>query len=81
MRERFLGISAFTRQDIVDAILESLRFERDVNKSIRNFDIEQLKITQASAGVLRYDLAVVPFEGIRFILPTIIGIRENEEAA
>lgn len=77
MKERFLGISAFTKRDIMDAILESSRFERDITKSIKNFDPTGTNITQMSAGVLRYEVAVVGFEGIRFILPTVVAVRES----
>jgi len=77
MKQRFLGKTTFTRQDVVDAIEESLQVERDTTKSIKGFDKTLIKIVSATAGRLEYEVAVVPFEGIKFILPTVVAIRES----
>lgn len=76
MKQRFLGQSAFTRQSIVDAITQSVEVETDTTKSIKGFDLEQVAIISASAGRLEYEVPVVPFEGIKFVLPTVVAIRE-----
>lgn len=76
MKQRFLGQSDFTRQDIIDAITQSVEVERDTTRSIKGFDLEQVSIIQASAGRLEYEVPVVPFEGIKFVLPTVVAIRE-----
>jgi hypothetical protein len=75
MRQRFQGVSKFTRQDVLDAIVESQGAEV-ANGSIKGYDTKLTVLNEASAGKLVYDLAVEPWEGIRFILPTIIAIRE-----
>lgn len=76
MKQRFLGQSAFTRQSIVDAITQSVEVETDTTRSIKGFDLEQVAIISASAGRLEYEVPVVPFEGIKFVLPTVVAIRE-----
>lgn len=76
MKQKFLGISNFTVQDVKDAIRQSLEAERETNRTIKNFDISKVKLISTTGGVLQYELAVVPFEGIVFILPTIIAVRE-----
>jgi len=80
MKQRFLGVSSFTTQDILDAIKESLEAERDTTRSIKGFDLEQTKLISTTAGRLEYEIAVVPFEGIVFILPTVVAIRETAAA-
>lgn len=76
MKQRFLGKSVFTTGDILSAILESQTAERDTTKSIKGFDSKQTKLISTTAGRLEYNVAVVPWEGIRFILPTVVAIRE-----
>ena len=76
MKERFLGRSAFTTGDVLAAISESETAERDSTKSIKGFDPKQTKLTSTTAGRLQYNLAVIPWEGVRFILPTVVAIRE-----
>lgn len=77
MKQRFLGQSDFTRQDIIDAIGESVEVEKTTTKSIKGFDMKQVSIVSASAGRLEYEVPVVPFEGIKFVLPTVVAIRET----
>lgn len=76
MKQRFLGKSVFTTGDILAAILQSETAERDTTKSIKDFDSKQTKLLSTTAGRLEYNVAVVPWEGIRFILPTVVAIRE-----
>lgn len=76
MRQRFLGRSSFTTQDILDAIRTSLGAEKETTKSIKAFDFKQTKITSSSGGRLEYDLFVEPWEGIAFVLPTVVAIRD-----
>lgn len=77
MKQRFLGQSSFSRQDVLDAIKQSLEVERDTTKSIKGFDLDLVKIKSVTAGRLEYDVAVVPFEGVKFVLPTVVAIRES----
>lgn len=76
MKQKFLGKSVFTTGDILAAISESQGAERDTTKSIKGFDSTQTKLVSTTAGRLEYNLAVIPWEGIRFILPTVVAIRE-----
>lgn len=76
MKQKFLGKSNFTTGDVLSAIAESQGAERDSTKSIKGFDSKQTKLFSTTAGRLQYDLAVIPWEGIRFILPTVVAIRE-----
>jgi len=77
MKERFLGQSSFTQQDVLDAIAESVNAEKGTTRSIKGFDLTQTKIISTTAGRLEYELAVIPFEGIVFVLPTVVAIREE----
>jgi hypothetical protein len=76
MKEKFKGRSRFSSVDVLNAIAESQNAEVQNTGSIKGIDSKQTKLTQADTGQLRYELAVVPWEGIVFILPTIIAIRE-----
>jgi len=80
MKSRFQGRSVFTPQDVLDAIDESVQAEKDTIKSIKGFDKKLTKLIQTSAGELRYEVAVIGWEGIRFILPIVVGIREGQAA-
>lgn len=81
MKQRFLGQSSFTRQDVLDAIEESLKFEKSSSSaSIKDYDFSQTKIISVTAGRLEYELSVVPWEGTNFILPTVVAIRETTTA-
>lgn len=75
MKQRFLGKSVYTPGDVLAAISESEKAERDDTKSIKDYDKTQTKLFSATAGKLEYNVAVVPWEGIRFILPTILATR------
>jgi hypothetical protein len=75
MKAVFQGVSKFSRQDVLNAIEQSETSERS-GGSIKSYDSKLTNLIEASAGKLRYELAVEPWEGIRFILPTIIAIRE-----
>jgi hypothetical protein len=76
MRQRFLGRSSFTTQDILDAIQTSLRAEKETTKSIKSYDFRQTKLTSTSGARLEYDIFVEPWEGIAFVLPTVVAIRD-----
>lgn len=80
MKGRFLGRSSFSPQDVLDAIAESVSAERDTIKSIKGYDLSLTKLISTTGGELRYEVAVIGWEGIRFILPTIVGIREGQAA-
>lgn len=77
MKQVFLGRSSFSTQDVLTAIETSLIEERDNAKTIKGFDLTLIKIISASAGRLEYEVAVVPFEGIKFVLPTVVAIRDS----
>jgi hypothetical protein len=77
MKQRFLGQSAFTRDDILKGIEASVDVETNTTKSIKGFDLKQVTIISASAGRLEYEVPVIPFEGIKFVLPTVVAIRET----
>ncbi|MGZ3772944.1 MAG: hypothetical protein ACXVCY_04160 [Pseudobdellovibrionaceae bacterium] len=76
MRAKFLGKTDFTTQDVIDAIKESCKAERDSTRSIKGFNMDQLVMKSTNAGKLVYDIAVEPFEGVIFVLPTVVAYRE-----
>lgn len=76
MQEKFTGVSRYNAQDILNAIDASVKAEIQQTSSVKGWDPKETKLLQTTGGVIRYDLAVIPWEGIVFILPTIIAIRE-----
>jgi len=76
MKEKFVGVSRFTVQDVLTAIDSSINAEIATTGSIKGWDPKLTKILSATGGRLEYELALIPWEGIVFVLPTIIAIRE-----
>jgi len=77
MKQKFVGVSAFSEQDVLDAIQESLDVERDVTRSIKGYDFSQVNLISTTGGRLEYEVPVIPWEGINFVLPIVVGIREG----
>lgn len=75
MKSKFLGKSTFTTDDILNAIKSSLSYEKEISKTIKNYDEKLIKIISASSSDLRYEVPVQGWEGINFILPMVVGIR------
>lgn len=76
MRAKFVGVSDFNEQDVLDAIDRSCRAEKNDTKSIKGYDPKQTVLSSITGGQLRYEVAPIPWEGIVFVLPTIVAIRE-----
>lgn len=75
MKQKFLGKSDFTREDVWTAIKEDLRAQKD--DTIKGYNLELCKIYSATGKELKYDVAVIPYQGIVFILPTVVGLKEE----
>lgn len=75
MKQKFLGKSDFTKEDVWSAIKEDLRAQKD--GTIKGYSLEQCKIYSATGKELKYDVAVIPYQGVVFILPTVVGLKEE----
>lgn len=75
MKQKFLGKKDFNSNAVIDAIKESLYFEKNIAKTIKNYDEKLIKIIAVSSSDLRYECPVQGWEGINFVLPTVVGIR------
>jgi hypothetical protein len=72
MKQSFLGQSNYTESDVISAILKSLDYEVNVNKSIKGYNTSWIKIFSIG-NELNYQVNVIPFIGTDFVLPVIIA--------
>lgn len=76
MRERFRGKSRYTPDGVHNAILDSCRFEKESVNSIKDYNPKTIKFISLTGGKIQYELEVVPWEGVNFVLPVTIATRE-----
>jgi hypothetical protein len=74
MKQKFLGKKDFSANSVLDAIKESLKAEKEINKTIKDYDEKLINLTSVGSD-LRYEVPAQGWEGVNFILPTVIGIR------
>jgi hypothetical protein len=74
MQEAFGGRSKFVASDVLSAIERSQKAEVGAG-TIKSYDAKLTKLIKIDAGELRYELAITPWEGVRWILPTVDAIR------